>query len=426
MTYNLDNIITDELYEGGDKYHVNFDEKPVESYSKALKGNIKLLSLRPGKAKIFGSYDYKASLYPGDIDLSEEVIYKGKLDTLLLRVQAHLKDLVNRINDTKEHWVTEIKCGLDERFMVDIGYWKYGLLYDYKPVEVYHHISLLRAENLITNDEYLMLLKLTKDIDIDKWDELYEFFRQEFVIRWTPEEFLHGSKYLKGHKIITFHEALSHKTMVKIDVVLALQGKYIEMSNFFLIQHEQKNGDHVFVNLPQDFIEKFRENVKHEIEKLFFNAQFTNYFKMSKRIFSLARNMQNKKVGRDMLGLLNSDAGLLYTVKSDLDTIILMLEKIKNAPMISIMKMLDNTKNRIANVTQIKIEKDGEEIDYFKTVNKLVSNHKRLKRITIIYNITFLKKAVMESINRYSKRYLIQHKYIPLDYKWLPKDRKYV
>ena len=88
MSYNIGELITDELFSGGSLTNtitqggvilksIDLRTKNPESFTKQLKENIKLLSKQPGDSNIFGSFNYRVSLYPGDIDLNQEIRYKG-------------------------------------------------------------------------------------------------------------------------------------------------------------------------------------------------------------------------------------------------------------------------------------------------------------------------------------------------------------
>lgn len=425
MNYSLDDIITDELYSGGLLNNVvNLEKKNKLSYTKELKRNIKNLSIsnqEPGY--VFGSFNYKSSLYPGDIDLSQQVLYSGSKEHVIKLFYNGFLKTIKQINSTKNYYVGETKAGIDTRYLLnDFGIWKNGILYDYNYISIRNQLIMLYERKLITLDEFNKMFDLNKNININKWDELYEMLRNLFIIRWSYEEIL-NDKILRGGIKIKFIDILQDKTIIKFDIHLQFNNKFIEMSNFFILIQVNKDGTHYLINLPQDYLTNIDNNLKYEIEKLYLNKQFKNYFKMCKRIFSFARRNKNQEVALRMIDILNSDAGLLYQVKSDLDTIITMLEYIKNPPIKKLINQLDNNKLKVSNITEIQLDDDK----IYNSINNLTSHYQSMYKESIINKLKELKKYIMDRINNFTYRYLESINYIPLPDIFLPDKslRKY-
>lgn len=424
MSYNIAELVSDQLYSGASLFtNVDLSNKDQKSFTKQLKDNIKLLSKHPGQGTIFGSYNYSACLYPGDIDLHQEVKYHGTRERVIELFHKAYVRTIKEIHATPDHFVGETKSGYDYRFALEIGKLINGKILSFNDEKVKSQLSLLFDNNLLDDDEYQHMINLVNNINVDNHDELREILRNLFTVRWSYEEVIKGSKVMRGGLIKSFNDALNDKTLIKFDIHLQIGGKYIEMSNHFMVIQIHKDGSEEFINLPQNYLEDFKENLKYEVEKLYYNKQFMNLIKYTKRIFSIARlnNDKTDKTPYIMLQLLNSDAGILYQIKSDLDTIITMLEYIKNPPIDALMKQLDNTKMRMANITEIPINSD----EYYKKITYIVSNYKRLKLDTIINALSNFKSSITNTLNKFSFVYLATHKYAPPPRHFLPIVMKY-
>ena len=429
MSYKISELANDELFANGYVNKggllcksINLQIKNPLSFTKELKDNIKLLSVRPENTVIFGSFNYRVSLYPGDIDLMEDVSYKGTREHAAFLFAKAFTNTLKSIHKEKEHYVGETKAGIDERFVIYIGYWINGILYFYDDQEVLKKVEKLYKDGLLDLDKFKIMEELIKDINHDKWNLLYNTIRNLFTIRWSYEEVIKGYKILPGNVKKTLYEAFLDKIIMKFDIQLKINGKFIEMSNFFILQNVLENGEIKMVNLPQDYLKDIPLQLRYEVEKLYYNKEFTNYFKMAKRIFSIARMENKSNIARDMINLLNSDAGILYVVKSELDTISIMLGHIKNPPIKELINQLEQTKMRVSYITEL----DFDSVNYYEKVDYIVSNYHKLHYSTIIEKLKLLKKEMIYAINKYSFNYLKLNKYTPPPRSLLPPVLKYV
>lgn len=427
MSYNISELANDQMYSGSSLFdNIDLSNKDPKSFTKQLKNNIKLLSTSAiNKGTIFGSFNYKASLYPGDVDLRQDIKYKGSKNIVIKKFYNAYIKTIKDIYNTVNHYVGETKAGLDLRFMLDIGYLSNGQIINFNSKVIKKQISLLFNNNLLTEHEFDKITYLIKNITVDNHDEFKEILRNLFTLRWSYEEVLNNKKVLRGGQTKLFTEALLDKTLIKFDIHLLLAGKYIEMSNHFILIQIHKDGSEEFVNLPQNFVTNLNENLKYEVEKLYYNKQFFNLIKFCKRIFSIAR-LDHNITGQDntpnlMLKLLNSDAGILYQIKSDLDTIITMIRYIKKPPIVELMNQLDNTKLRMSNITEIDIDSDT----YYKKVNYIVSHYKTLKRETMITILSGIKDNITDILNKFTFTYLQSINFIPPPREFLPINLKY-
>ena len=97
-----------------------FDLREKNSYPRILNDKIKLLSFNSNDSTLIGSASYKIQKYPADIDLYEQVKKCCSKDDAIEYFYLGIKNIVNNINQKQYHWVMEVKCGIDDRFDIEI------------------------------------------------------------------------------------------------------------------------------------------------------------------------------------------------------------------------------------------------------------------------------------------------------------------
>ena len=116
---------------------------------------------------------------------------------------------------------------------------------------------------------------------------------------------------------ITFDMALKQKSMVKMDIVTLLNGRFIEISEVYNIFLDGvSNSDYSIENIRKELIDDMTEQIKDG-----------NYMKALKRKYSLLNlNDKNKAVRENLIDYFNSPIGLINRAKADLETMLLVIE----------------------------------------------------------------------------------------------------
>jgi hypothetical protein len=225
------------------------------------------------------------------------------------------------------------------------------------------------------------LMELFKSSDKDVKDNLYQLFLNKFheayknhnvwitdfkcgedekgePLRWTYDDMKKGT-----NKGITFQNALLQDAMMKMDLVVIIDGLMTEFSeNYYLTlggkaNYKKINTDKLLKQLKDSYKEFYDEG---------------NKFKALKRVFSY-KLLKDKNLYRNDLGelikLFNSKTGYKYKIKSELDTMLLLMDnKFKPVPkeqleanMRLIMRQLNN-KDEI-NINKKNIENIKENIN---------------------------------------------------------------
>jgi len=383
--------------------------RPDSSYSQKVIKEIQMVSYNKDKyAQPFGSYIYRIQKYPGDIDLLEKVYtcngHPCKSKAELIKVfKKRFQQIVAIISRSKGHYYSEVKCGLDERYIFKIGDMNKGIF-------IINHdlggkVKQLYDDGLIPKSEYevIMGIILKGHNDGDDYDIISTIIREHYILRWTPKEIYQGFKILPGNKKMTLSKALEYDTLCKIDMITLINGRFVEITNVYGLGYYDKAGNLYLLNYTAD-----PTTLPLEVEKLYYSNKFYSPFKMLKRIFAYARHeyLYGKEEYADVLNkiipFISSNTSLLYQLRSEMETIILLFDKFKNPSPASIKSQLDDIKNRLASVVEIDREHLIELQNQIDEVNKLKANSKKTEILEGITKIlkAYINKFTIEFLNR--------------------------
>lgn len=425
-----------------DKHYARYvSSKPKRAYSQQVLGEVKLLSVdldaygHP-EAKPFGSSIYRIQKYPGDIDLLEEFYCcESPVETAKNFAKA-FKKVVKKVISSRGHYYSEIKCGLDTRFEFPIGIMKNG---KYDPSDnLLLDIKILNKHGLMPSKEVKIIEDLVNlnepPLNGDAYDIINNIIRGHRVLRWNPKEILDGYKILPGNKKFLLEYGLTQNTLIKIDVLTQIDARYIEVTNaYFLsygkldntydflhedyyIGHDYGYSDKIyFINVNGAFNE-----LKNEVEKLYYSNMFYNPFKAVKRMFAIGRMDEvkqkplTKSVMKKLFPFISSNTSLLYQIKSEIETISLLMEITKSPPMVSINKQVNGMKNRLATILEIK---DDLLLILFDLIDQFNLRSDKDLKLEILGK---LKKMVKNKINFDTITYLNQVQLNPIPNLFLP------
>lgn len=389
-----------------------------KAYTNEQKNAINNVSLQKNKNNVFGSFSYEKSKYPSDIDTAEYVnIFGSKLKAIEYTKYLFI-NLINKIKNNENIFLGDVKLGIDKVFDIPIGYLENGMIKDYNYDFLNEVFNEYYNNGFLTKEEYEEFKKYilpNQDITIEDFNVLNELLRNKIILRWNENEILQGYKKLLPNRIKTIDDALDDKSMFKIDVIFFIDNKYIEVSNFFIIIYNEDNKYYLLnLNKNADFVNE----IQKEIEKLYYNNVFYNPLKMVKRMYSLCRYLGLDKYIKILNKLLIRDSFQLGQIKSQIDTLIYILENVKNAPIENIKKQIDNFKSIISRIN-LNLNKDKiyNIIDFIlknNDINLIIDNLNQIKDM--------IKPVIYQDIINFLKKY----KMIPLDrYYFLPKIMKY-
>jgi hypothetical protein len=176
-------------------------------------------------------------------------------------------------------------------------------------------------------------------------------------LRWNKFNMAKGYKIMNNGEKISFQSALLLKGDTKLDVVKNLDGIFTEFSDNYYI----KLGN----NSNFDPAETENENMKHSLEQSFHDYYYeqNNLFKGLKRSFSYFLFDGEKKNSATLIKLMdffNSPVGKIYQAKSNIATIVLLIEnvsKFREPSVADVKKNIQIVKTKLAEFSFKNIEK---------------------------------------------------------------------
>ena len=333
------------------------ETKPLSSIPADVAREIKLISLSYQSNGIaFGSFMNRISSFFGDIDTIQLVDNFKSLEAVGPKTSKAIKQVVNRILKTPNHWYSETKAGIDQRYYFDIGTLSNGY-YTFSQ-ELIPKINQLISENLLDEDEIFTLSEIISkgSGNGDDYDLVFNIFRNRYVLRWTSKEILRGYKTLPGKIKYTLERAIFDRTAVKIDMIAFLNGKYIEITNFILIAYNNQP-----INIDPSTTTP--SNLPYDIEKLYYSDMYYSPFKLVKRSFAYLKwlhnqgNYVNDSYIIKYSNILKKTINILYTIRSEIDAMIIVQNQITSKyHKDQLRKRINQLKQPLSNVLELSDE----------------------------------------------------------------------
>ena len=136
-------------------------------------------------------------------------------------------------------------------------------------------------------------------------------------LRWTYEHIKN-----RNNNGVSFEDALRQKGMIKLDIITLLNGRFIEISEVYNIYLDGSSN-----------YDASKESIMSDIQKeMNDHLRDGNYMKVLKRFYSLKKLEDENKYKymlNNLVDYFNSPIGLLYRCKSDLETILIVIDSYK-------------------------------------------------------------------------------------------------
>jgi hypothetical protein len=368
-------------FEGGAFPFWNKEKHYPDNYPTSVIRVLDALSLTKGQnLQIIGSAGLRSIQFSGDYDAYEVTsLSPAKLAVAMAITVKSLETIPNT-------YIGDIKCG-------EIKEWKvlkepYNLEASRNTLK---ELIKLNAPGALEAGETMVRNPTQKEIFT--YRELFKFH----VIRWKPEDILKGYVTILGRKI-TLEEAIKTGGKTKIDAVsLVNDGRYVEFSVVY---------EHPDAAKRVQYIKELKEGV----------LEFSLYgrlFKSARRIFSIARYENDSKTAMKLLPLFNGDMGRLYSVISDINMILYLIENhIGKTEFMG--REIQGFKSRLANVWNVP-EFIRKEPRFDRALDNASKEPKEAMTVLMSLSESFQKildsetKKAMESVGLYP----IPSKYLP-------------
>ena len=197
-------------------------------------------------------------------------------------------------------------------------------------------------------------------------------------LRWTYEEMKNDN-----NQGVTFAEALRHKSMIKMDIIALISGRFIEITEVYNIYLDgEPNMSPSVDDIVDDITKEYSDEVRDG-----------NYMKALKRMFSLLKLKGEEPRKQDiLLDYFNSPEGLVYRCKNDLETMYLVLD----SPKFDLSEIRESLQLLKETISAFPVVNDLEKISKIKKKNDM----KPLLR----KQINILKKHINEQAKAFIKK----------------------
>jgi len=321
---------------------------------------INLFAIR-GKKRIIGSASLRAIQYASDYDV--ETMLNGVNPETIAKL---LQKVYNEIGS--DVWVTDFKCGLDERLV-------YNGDYDDKSLKKYLRNPLISAK------QRKDILKATGEDRIEKVRDLY-------ILRWSHQDIQNGYKKLIDGTEYPFSSAVMDKTTMKIDLIVKVGNQFAEISENYYIK---VGGETNYTKQPT------KKELESDLEEDIQYYSTKDSFKSLKRLFSLLQiegGKKNKPKMDKLVEFFNGQVGLLNKIKNELGILEVLLEQPRKPKWEDVEANLQFIKEQISSVYQVPMTES-----VFKNIDEITEK-------TALSDIRTLKDYFQKKINTESKEYL--------------------
>lgn len=327
---------------------------------------IKLITFSDSTAPV-GSFKYKVHRYPGDIDIFEPVKICCTREKAIGSISKELKSIATKVKNSKTVFWGDFKAGLD---------------FIYKPITGESHSQYEDRTGLKLN--------------LSTGDDWHEAARKYYVVRWTVDEVVRGTKVLLSGTALTLEEAITHDTLIKLDLWGKVDGNYTEITNFFVFAWTDGNEDHVLNADLEDRLESLNSDIKK-----YSSPDHWNPLKLAKRLWNKALYIKDDKLTHKLYPLFSSGAAILNQVVGEAETLRFMYEKIPDnkLPKKVMDKQIEGFKRRINDVAEIVVD-----ASVYDLIDSIVKNNIN-KKIMLLKE---LEDMLTGLVTKYTENWLSQ------------------
>lgn len=392
-----------------DKSFPLLQTRPFNSLSLDTLDAIKLITLdQRYPPNIVGSYKYIVHEYPADIDMFESYENCCNKEEAARDVENKFKTIAKNIKEKTNVYLGDFKAGYDSRYKINIGHINTGgHLAHYYPISIRKSIVNLRTKGLLTEAEMNeWLFSVIDHPSMQEYMDLEDKLRSKLIVRWTLEEMMQGVKILPLGVKLTLKEAITQKSIVKIDIWIYLNNRYIEMTNWYLLLYkDEKLGKVTNLSIKP---EKYQSSL---IKDLFYynNPSVNKYMKLSKRLWLYAVMKKDKKLMYNLYPLFSSGAAKMYQIVGEIDTIKLILKKIEKPEINTIISNIEDWKTRLGTVMS-DILPIQVAYHIYARINDIIAKKNDMDNIQ--YGLDEIQDKLNQYINRYVKLYFKRNKII--------------
>lgn len=381
------------------------------------------------KTMLIGSFSYK-NFYASDVDLLEQ-IQKSDREKLINFFSNNILKIVNKMVLMSNQIFLEVKMGLNHfYYSIDIGYCDDNVYYMNKDLP--QIVTTLFREKLINDEDNSVLIEIFQKDNFTQLDYeiVYYIFRNKYILRWNYNDLKKGYKILINEHNHAYkyriEDAIVEKSNINIEgIFIDSNYQYVECSNFFVLEYNDRNGNKKLLNLPEKIlIDKdayFSENLKQAIYKSLY-SKFKDYnpLKGAKRMFSYAKYFEIIPLMKKVYYITNSPYGLLYNINSQFKTILKAIPSNKFDINVAT-HQLDNIQWNIQNIAL----KDFDTLSIVKILQNLITPDQIIDIKYLSSELNKIISIISSYVNKKVLKILKEEKLYPLPNYLFPKNKPF-
>lgn len=367
-----------------------------EGLSRETQELVRLITIRNDTVPV-GSFKYKAHRYPADIDIFEQVRECCSIPTAAGAIAKKIQAIARKIKARPDLYLGDFKAGLDGRYRLDIGeLHDDGTITGFDQASARRQLAGLRQQGLLSAAEFNEASRLLRgQMTPERYTEFYDFLRDRYIVRWTLDEIIQGSKLLPLNKRLSLSDALTHKSVIKLDLWAPLDGNYNEITNFFLLVAVDESGREMVMN--QELGDRL-ETLNHDIRK-YSSKEHRNSLKLAKRLWNRALWLKDQTTYKRLAPLFQSGINSLNQVAGESEVLRSMLERLDRPPMDVILRQIDGFKRRINDVYDAQFD----DVPFYELIDETTG---LTDRAQMVANLKDLESGLKEIVEREARNYL--------------------
>lgn len=265
-----------------------------------------------------GTFKYNVFKYPGDIDIFEDLDACCSFNDARLSAAKRIQSIIEKILADGTIMFVEFKAGYDLRYKIYTGVVNTHIE-DYNPELIRRDITNLFEAGLLTTRDYETLWHLVKEVPtMDDIIDLNETLRNFWVVRWNADEIACGYKILPGNYKLYLDIAVAQGSIVKLDTIAYVDGRYVEVTNFFMISALDKFGNRMILS---EELDEYGQSLLLDVYKYY----GTNPLKSIKRLWMYLAFRGYLCELSVFTPLFSSNIALYSQILSDIETAIALL-----------------------------------------------------------------------------------------------------
>jgi hypothetical protein len=315
-------------------------------YASEITNIVSLLSFQGGDAtEIVGSQALVSQQYASDYDLTEKVVVQADTNAAAARkLVKRFQQMIRTLQETPNLYIGDIKAGIvpEWELLSPAARIKDGEVVGFDVAAFRTRVRAFLALDITSDEESAILHKYLRiQHPTPKQFLVMQRTLRFHIVRWTPADILRGECTLRDGSTYPLNRALLAPTVFKLDIIAYVQNsRYTDFSILYFLYNGRRALNAADTS---DIIGP----IQHDVAYYYLTA---NYFKVLKRMFSLARQYDDEEMLERLNVILNSDLGRLYSVVSDIGTLQYLLDNESHLSIKRIQYELDQFRNRLANV----------------------------------------------------------------------------